>query len=213
MPTHIQTFLQQLAQIHLPLLDSRHNALHASHTQWKAAAVLLAVVPKNGEWHIVLTERASHLRQHAGQIALAGGKRDENDESLTTTALREAQEEIGVPSATWQTFPAMQKVYSPAGFAITPIPALSANELTFHANENEVKNIFLLPVRLASDKMAYHQRVSQYQGKTFSLPALHFQGYEIWGVTACILYHLAELNRDYSYFKPFAPNQTADGRF
>ena len=77
-------------------MQAERNQLFTAHTV-KEAAVLVGIVLYEGAWQILLTKRAETLRQHTGQIAFAGGRKDTQDDSLTATALREADEETAIP--------------------------------------------------------------------------------------------------------------------
>ncbi len=77
--------------------------------------MLLAVVRHEAQWQILLTRRADSLRHHAGQIALAGGRRDAQDPNLTATALRETAEETGIEASALASFPAAARLLHPLG--------------------------------------------------------------------------------------------------
>ena len=77
-------------------MQAERNQLVTAQTA-KEAAVLVGIVLHEGAWQILLTKRAETLRQHTGQIAFAGGRKDTQDDSLTATALREAYEETAIP--------------------------------------------------------------------------------------------------------------------
>ncbi len=86
----------------------------------KSAAVLLPIINKPNPT-ILLTERASTLRSHAGQVALPGGKRDPQDKSLIETALREAHEEVDIPPSMVSVIGQLAPLRSSEGYLVTPI--------------------------------------------------------------------------------------------
>lgn len=186
----IARFLQRLSSADTAFLNERHAELTARQTEWREAAVLLGLVPHRQEWQILLTRRTASLRRHSGQIALPGGK-VEADESHTAAALRETFEETGVAAGVWQTFPAMPPLLSPSGYRITPIPAFCLQDIRLNINPDEVAEAFYLPLSVAADLASYHSKTAP--DMRFPLPALYWQGREIWGVTAAILYQTALL--------------------
>ena len=159
------------------------------------AAVLLPVVFHERQWQIILTKRSAGLRRHTGQISFAGGKKEPQDETPVRTALREAEEEIGTRATIWQTFPVLPPHYSPSGYEVRPVPALNAGSPPLSANPDEVAEIIYLPLETALDLQNYRPRPLQYRGRTINPPALPYLHHDIWGLTAMILYGLAERYR------------------
>lgn len=159
------------------------------------AAVLLPVVFHERQWQIILTRRSANLRRHTGQISFAGGKKEPHDVTPAQTALREAEEEIGTHPAVWQTFPALPPHYSPSGYEVRPVPALNAGSPNLTANPDEVAEIIYLPLETALNPQNYRPRTLQYRGQTIRPPALSYLHHDIWGLTAMILYGLAERYR------------------
>lgn len=177
-------------------MQAERNQLFTAHTV-KEAAVLVGIVLHEGAWQILLTKRAETLRQHTGQIALAGGRKDAQDDSLTATALREAYEETAIPIAAWQTFAPLPFYDTPSGYRVTPVPAICTQPVNPKANPDEVAEIFYLPLDFALNLQNYSYRHLHHNNQTLALPALLFQRYDIWGLTAIIIYGLAERYQQY----------------
>lgn len=180
--------------------DSRTQNLRnlfLNPAECKVAAVLLAVVKKDRQWQILFTRRSGSLRHHNGQISLAGGGYEPQDLDLTRTALRETHEEVGIPPQAWQTFPVLPPHYTPSGYEVHPVPALCTDSPPIRINPDEVAEVFYVPFDFAMNLQHYQMRPLQYQGKTTAMPALPFQHYDIWGLTAVILYGLAERYQQY----------------
>lgn len=171
--------------------------LFITPAEYKVAAVLLAVVNKDRQWQILFTRRSGSLRHHNGQISLAGGGHEPQDLDLTQTALRETHEEVGIPPQTWQTFPVLPPYYTPSGYEVYPIPALCTDNPCIQINPDEVAEVFYVPFDFAMNLQHYQMCPLQYQGKIIAMPTLPFQHYNIWGLTAVILYGLAERYRQY----------------
>ena len=196
MNTHsLIPFLTALSDLELPLLAERNQWLLQHGGEYRPAAVLLAIVPHQQQWHLLLTRRADTLRHHTGQIAFAGGRHDPEDAHLTATALREAHEEIGVSPTIWHTFAPMMPCYTPSGYAVSPIPAFCLHEPTLIPNPAEVAEVFYVPLNFALHLPHYQWQTFEHHGKHLPMPALSYQHYHIWGITASILYTLAELHR------------------
>ena len=177
-------------------MQAERNQLVTAQTA-KEAAVLVGIVLHEGAWQILLTKRAETLRQHTGQIAFAGGRKDAQDDSLTATALREAYEETAIPITVWQTFAPLPFYDTPSGYRVTPVPAVCTQPVNSKANPDEVAEIFYLPLDFALNLQNYTFRQLHHNNQTLALPALPFRHYDIWGLTAIILYGLAERYQQY----------------
>ena len=154
------------------------------------AAVLLPIVMREHPT-VLLTERTQHLSTHSGQIAFPGGKADENDANAAATALREAQEEVGLDPSFVQVLGVMPHYITGSAFIITPVVALVQPGFTLMPNANEVADIFEVPLEFLMNP-AHHQRHSfEWEGvrrEWFSIP--YQDGLTqrfIWGATAGIL--------------------------
>jgi len=157
----------------------------------RPAAVLIPVVDRP-EPTVLLTQRASHLADHPGQIAFPGGKIDAGDPSPLATALREAEEEIGL-SAHFVTPIGFLDVYATSfGFRIVPVVARVAPGFSLDLNAAEVDEAFEVPLSFLMEP-ANHQRHSRdFSGITRTFYAMPFAERYIWGVTAGILHGLYE---------------------
>ena len=192
---HLIHFLTQASRFS-SRMQAERNQLVTAQTA-KEAAVLVGIVLHEGAWQILLTKRAETLRQHTGQIAFAGGRKDAQDDSLTATALREAYEETAIPIAAWQTFAPLPFYDTPSGYRVTPVPAICTQPVNPKANPDEVAEIFYLPLDFTLNLQNYTFRQLHHNNQTLALPALPFQRYDIWGLTALILYGLAERYQQY----------------
>lgn len=177
-------------------MQAERNQLVTTQTV-KEAAVLVGIVLHEAAWQILLTKRADTLRQHTGQIAFAGGRKDAQDDSLTETALREAYEETAIPITAWQTFALLPFYDTPSGYRVTPVPAICTQPVNPKANPDEVAEIFYLPLDFALNLQNYTFRQLHHNNQTIALPTLPFRHYDIWGLTAIIIYGLAERYQQY----------------
>lgn len=158
----------------------------------RPAAVLIGLWNHPSGLRLILTKRASHLQHHAGQIAFPGGKVDREDADITATALREAQEEIGLPSAMVQILGHMPQHETVTGFAITPVLGHVRSNFEPKPEIGEVDEVFSVPAAHVLDpaNFAIHSRL--WRGEWRRYYAVPHGPYYIWGATARILRGLAE---------------------
>ena len=163
----------------------------ASAPEFQAAEAAVLIIVNDYNNSITLTKRHKKMRKHAGQIALAGGRRDPTDISLWDTAIREAHEEIGLPlDHPIEKIGQLPQHLTITKFAITPFVALNPAPFQYIAQETEVAEIFELPLsKLHPKKFKTESR--EYAGISRSFYVLPYLDYYIWGATACILYNLA----------------------
>ena len=154
------------------------------------AAVLVPLVLRE-ELTVLLTQRTEQLSTHSGQVAFPGGRQDPEDADATATALREAQEEVGLDPGQVEVLGSLPVYETGTAFMVTPVVALVQPDAALHPNPYEVADVFEVPLRFLLDP-AHHQRHRlHWQGlerEWFSMPYLD-GGREryIWGATAGML--------------------------
>jgi len=157
----------------------------------KTAAVLVAVHWQDGEWRILLTRRTPHLRSHAGQISFPGGRIEAEDASACIAALREAEEEVGLPPDLVRVVAELPYYDTVTGYRITPVLALLQGEFAPQPSPQEVAEVFSVPLALALDEAAYERHPYVRDGIAGHYYALRYGYYFIWGATAAMLRRLA----------------------
>lgn len=152
----------------------------------KASAVLVPLFERGGEAHVWLVRRASGLRQHGGQVAFPGGKRDPEDDSLLTTALREAHEEVGLARGEADVLGQLDDYLTITGFTITPYVGWVRPDLALTPNEGEVARVFAAPV------------AAFFAAPTGIFPRHGYKidGELVWGATAAIARGLGAIIRE-----------------
>jgi 8-oxo-dGTP pyrophosphatase MutT (NUDIX family) len=154
---------------------------------YRLAAVLVPVIDRPGEATVLLTRRAADLSSHAGQIAFPGGKQAEEDASIVATALREAQEEIGLDPELVRPISRLDTYHTGSGFRIVPVLGVIAPGFTLTPDAGEVADVFEVPLQFLMT-VANHQRHSmQWQGRQRYYYAMPYGERYIWGATAGIL--------------------------
>ena len=156
------------------------------------AAVLVALVLR-GEPMVLLTERTAHLSTHSGQVAFPGGRTDDTDDSPTATALREAQEEVGLDGQFVQVIGALPVYVTGTAFTVTAVVALVHPVLVLAPNAYEVADVFEVPLAFLMNPANHRRHALEWEGvrrEWFSMPYIDPQtGKEhfIWGATAGML--------------------------
>lgn len=156
------------------------------------AAVLLALTDSVRP-EVILTRRAQHLRTHRGEIALPGGKRDADDESLWQTALRESFEEVALPSEQVAYLGCLPPLASREGLSVTPFVGRIPEGLGLTPNLDELDCIFQVPLDYFADPERLSIRWVERDGEGYACPRFFYDEHEIWGLTAVIVWRLARL--------------------
>ena len=156
-----------------------------------AASVLFPIVLREGGPAVLLTQRTEHLRDHAGQISFPGGRAEPGDPSPEYTALREAEEEIGLAARHVEIAGFLPEYRTVTGYRITPVVGFLTPPFTLRPDSSEVAEVFEVPLAFLLDP-ANHQRHSrEYQGTTRYFFAMPYGRHYIWGATAGIIVSLA----------------------
>jgi len=164
---------------------------HVSDHSAKKAAILVPIFLGISTWQILLTKRAEHLSNHAGQVSFPGGKHEPSDGNLVETALREALEEVGLEPSNVSIAGGLSPVRSPAGFFVQPIVGLVVvqNSLnSFTPDPSEVDTIFTLPLAhiINQDNFSLIQRKTD--GKRNDYWVVKHDVHHIWGLSARVLW-------------------------
>ena len=154
------------------------------------ASVLLPIVMREHPT-ILLTERTMHLSTHSGQVAFPGGKADEGDADALATALREAQEELGLDPALVQVLGELPHYITGSAFIITPVVALLQPGFTLTPNAYEVADVFEVPLEFLMNPAHHRRHAFEWEGvrrEWFSMPYQDNRTERfIWGATAGML--------------------------
>jgi len=157
----------------------------------REAAVLVPLFVEAGQLWTILTRRAEHLEKHRGQVAFAGGGL-ELGEDAWSGALREAEEELGLPSQTVLALGRLDEVEAPSGYRIVPCVGAVPSPPKLAPDPGEIAEVFRVPLRALSDPRLIEDRRIVFNGVPRQLRVYHFGAYQIWGVTARIVQMLLE---------------------
>jgi 8-oxo-dGTP pyrophosphatase MutT (NUDIX family) len=163
----------------------------------RPAAVLLLLFPREGELWLPLTVRSSRLPTHRGQVSLPGGATDPSDSGPEQTALREAEEELGIAPASVEVLGLLASFYiTPSNFMLTPVVGLSNAEPELRPSPHEVDLAFSVPLRQLLDPASVVTEEWENSGSRMQVPFFALQGQKVWGATAIVLSELvARLRR------------------
>jgi 8-oxo-dGTP pyrophosphatase MutT (NUDIX family) len=173
----------------LPYLTG-DNPRHDPAEQLSEAAVLVAVTDRT-EPGVILTQRTETMRKHAGQVAFPGGRADPEDADAVATALREAEEEIGLPSAAVHVAGLADRYRTGTGYHITPVIGVVAPDLPLRPSEAEVASVFEVPLAFLLDPANHRDARAMWQGTERRFTEIFWQDRRIWGATAAMIVNLS----------------------
>ncbi|MCF8198140.1 MAG: CoA pyrophosphatase [Sulfuritalea sp.] len=156
-----------------------------------AAAVLVPVILRESGTTLLLTQRTAHLRDHAGQVSFPGGRWEDSDASPEATALREAEEEVGLVASQIEILGRLPEYRTGTGFVVTPVVGLVTPPLNLKLDDFEVAEVFEPPFAFLVDSANYQRHSIEVRGVMREYWAVPWQGYYIWGATAGMLMTLS----------------------
>lgn len=179
----------------IPQLLAEYTPRHVEHSEASPAAVLILVQDKDGEPHVVFTERTHQVEHHKGQICFPGGACDDTDDNLEATALRETFEEIGVRPEDVRVIGQLDDMVTISNFRVTPYVGLLSSQTNYEfvVNDHEVAQVVEVPLSHLLDERNMELEVRQHQGRQVLVPAFSYNGHRIWGATARMLHQLIEI--------------------
>jgi len=158
-----------------------------SRPDLKRAAVLVPIVFRGGVPNFILTTRTMTVAHHKGQISFPGGVAQPSDQSSVDTALREANEEIGLDPRYVQVVGLLDDLATVTHFVVTPVVAFVSPEAAFTIEPKEVDHMFEAPINELSNPDNYELVSAEYSGRQVSYHQYTIDGHVIWGATAKII--------------------------
>ncbi|MDJ0948952.1 MAG: CoA pyrophosphatase [Alphaproteobacteria bacterium] len=158
-----------------------------------AAAVLVPLVEHRSELAVLLTQRTDHLLDHAGQISFPGGRIDDVDADAIAAALRETEEEVGIPADRVDVIGRLDDYETRTGFLVTPVVGVIEPPYPVVPDPFEVADVFEVPLPFIMDPENHQRHRRVYQGVERYFYVLPFEGRYIWGATAGMLVNLYEV--------------------
>ncbi len=152
-------------------------------TRLKCAAVLVPLLWQDDEWHLLFTRRTERVESHKGQVSFPGGACDEGESTPEETALREANEEIGIQPRAVHLLGRLANMITITGFRVTPVVGVIPWPAVFRIGEHEVARVFTIPLLWLADKR--NRWEFNMFGRSRTLIAYHpYDGELLWGATA-----------------------------
>jgi 8-oxo-dGTP pyrophosphatase MutT (NUDIX family) len=153
------------------------------------AAVLLGL-REGVQPRLVLTVRTDHLPTHAGQVAFPGGRRDSGDADAIDTALRESEEEIGLPRSLVKPLGFLDCFETISGYSVTPVVAHIAEHAVLYPAPDEVAEVFEVPLGFFLEPANLRRYTMEFRGRRREMVEFVHGGHRIWGATAAMLLNL-----------------------
>jgi 8-oxo-dGTP pyrophosphatase MutT (NUDIX family) len=178
--------------VNLPPLGSDFslNGVVPKPTAFRPAAVLVPIIRREPALTVLLTQRTEDMPSHAGQIAFPGGRPQASDADSVDTALREAEEEVGLPRQFVEVIGSVDHYRTGTGYEITPVVGLVTPGFTTRADPREVADVFEVPLAFFLDERNHRIDSRVWQGRERRYYAMPYGERYIWGATAGMLKNL-----------------------
>ena len=157
------------------------------------AAVLIPVLAHAQGLTVLFTQRTTHLRSHSGQVSFPGGRAEASDVSAEFTALREAEEEIGLIPTAVEVLGKLPDYRTRTGYRVTPVVGLLLPPIAFRPDPHEVAEIFEVPLDFLLDERNRQRRTREFQGQQVGYYVIEYGEKVIWGATAGMLVNLHKM--------------------
>ncbi len=164
-----------------------------SHPPFSHAAVLVPLFQKDGDCHLLFTKRSEEVKYHKGEISFPGGVVDEEDRELINTALREADEEIGLKERDVQIIGVLDDIVTITEFIVTPIVGFFPYPYPFKVSEVEIAELIEVPLAFLLEEDCFSEREIFRGGQKEVVYAYQYGRHIIWGATARILRQFLDL--------------------
>ena len=157
----------------------------------RPAAVMIPIMTAGDEPYVLLTERSRNMKNHPGQISFPGGGQ-EGSETLLQTAIREAEEEIGLPQKQVRPLGYLHQYPTISAFQVTIIVAEVIGDFTPKLQTEEVVSLIRVPLSYLMDKDNHEFVTIEFNDEKIRVSEINFEGNRIWGATAGMIVHLYE---------------------
>ena len=168
-----------------------------TRAEWEArpAAVLVPLYWHADEWHVLFTLRTEQVETHKGQVSFPGGRVDPEDRDRVETALREAEEEIGLKREDVTVLGQLDELLTVTQYHITPVVGVFPWPYEFVLSTNELSVVFGAPLRWLADPANLEIKLREpiVPGPKIPVYYLHYNNYTIWGATARMLLNLIQV--------------------
>jgi 8-oxo-dGTP pyrophosphatase MutT (NUDIX family) len=167
-------------------LLGKHVSIEIEAPQLRRACVLIPLIRGHGSWSVLFTRRAENLAAHGGQIAFPGGA-VENGEALSDAAIRETQEEVGIPPSDVELIGRLDDLITNSGFLVAPFVGVIHEPIDYVMQESEVVEVFEVPLDALLDPEKPEVRYVSFRNRKYPAYFYPYEQYEIWGLTGRML--------------------------
>lgn len=166
-----------------------------SQGKLQQASVLLPLVRNTNDdhWDLILTRRSEHLKHHPGEISFPGGRFENSDKDLMTTAKRETQEEIGIEPSQIQLIGKLPKQNTISSYQVTPFVGIIEPPYQLTIDKNEVEEVFLVPLTFLLNSKNQKKAKRKLGEQSFSYYVFEYNQYYIWGATAKMIVNFSRM--------------------
>lgn len=151
------------------------------------AAVLIPIIIKENDIELLLTRRTDQVEHHKNQISFPGGAVDPEDKTIIDAALRETEEELGIPPGKIEVLGLIDEVTTPSRFLITPVVGLLKQMPPLRLHRIEVEDAFTVPLDFFTNQNNVRVEYHEFEGKRHEVYFYHYKDKVIWGVTGYII--------------------------
>ena len=166
-------------------LDQLSLKQSTPNTNLPKAAVLIAITDEESP-EIIYTLRSNKVSSHQGEVSFPGGMQEDSDKNLTMTALRESEEEIGLPQDCVNILGSLDTMVSRFNISVTPFIGIIPNDIELNSHSEEIEACFRVPLSFLLEDKRYRTDEVNRNGEIFYMPAYKYSSYVIWGLTAMI---------------------------
>lgn len=171
----------------LRLVLAAQPAVEITAPQHRRACVLIPLIrAEDGRWNVLLSRRADNLAAHSGQIAFPGGSAEEG-ETLEAAAVRETEEEVGIPRNIVELIGRLDDVVTHSGFLVAPFVGIVSSRVEYVLQQSEVVEVFEVPLDVLLASGNPQVRYVTFRDKGYPAYYYHHEDYEIWGLTGRML--------------------------
>lgn len=157
------------------------------------AAVLVPLIDRPHEFTVLLTRRTAHLAAHAGQVSFPGGRVEPADRDSIAAALRESEEEVGLPPDQVEVIGRLDTYITGSEFEIYPVVGLVRAPVSLRPDPVEVAEAFEVPLSFILEPANRQRQTRELRGHLRTFFVLPYERHHIWGATAAMLVNLAEI--------------------
>jgi 8-oxo-dGTP pyrophosphatase MutT (NUDIX family) len=170
------------ALVRLREVLQRRPAVQIEAPQHRRACVLVPLIRDDRGWAVLFTRRSENLASHSGQIAFPGGS-VEGEEALEDAAIREAEEEVGIPRSSVELIGRLDDLVTHSGFLVAPFVGIVHERAEYVMQETEVVEIFEVPIEALMNPKNPEVRYVPFRNRMYPTYFYHHESYEIWGLT------------------------------